>query len=92
MSSLTVMSSFGSPIIQPAGVMLNPPTKNIFLEIQINWLLAVKSKAIALSVRSGLNNLLGVSNLLSIGGLTVPRISVHLTVCKKDQRNIQSPF
>lgn len=85
-SSLTVISSFGSPITQPAGVMLNPPTKNIFLEIQIYWLLAVKSKAIALSVR------LGVSNLLSIGGLTVPRISAHLTVCKKDQRNIQSPF
>lgn len=53
--------------------------KACFFGIQIYWLLALKSNALALSVRSGLNNLLGVSNLLNVGRLTISGISSALS-------------
>ena len=86
-SSLTVMSSLGSQITQPAGIKPISSHKACFFGIQICWLLALKNNVLALSVRSRLNNLLGVSNLLNVGRLTVSGISVHLAICRKDQRN-----
>lgn len=87
MSSLTVLSSLGSQITPPAGLRPISSHKVCFFGIQIYWRLALKSNVLALSVRSGLNNLLGVSNLLNVGRLTVSGISVSLAICKKDQRN-----
>ena len=49
--------------------------------------MALKSHALALSVGSGLNNFLGVSNLLNVGGLTAPGVTVGSAICKEDQRN-----
>lgn len=86
-SSLTVLSSLGSQITPPAGLRPISSHKPCFFGIQIYWCLALKSNVLALSVRSGLNNLLGVSNLLNVGRLTVSGISVSLAICKEDQRN-----
>lgn len=87
MSSLTVMSSFGSQITQTVGVKPISSHKACFFGNSDLLALALKSHALALPVRSGLNNFLGVSNLLNVGGLTVPGITVHLAICKKNQRN-----
>lgn len=85
-SSLTVTSSFGSQITQPAGVKPRSSHKACFLGNLDLLFFGTKSHALALSVKSGLNNFLKVSNLLNVGGLTVPGITVCSAICKKDQK------
>lgn len=86
MSSLTVMSSFGSQITLPAGIKPIYSHKECFLGNLDLLVFGTKSHALALSVKSGLHNFLKVSNLLNVGGLTVSGITVCSAICKEDQK------